>query len=128
MLVLLSIIAGIVVIFIASYHLQRFTKEKYDYSIFSLGSMGVSFLGAVALVFACTYYNQNLMLNMMAAIILGVIPYVGMLIRDIKKTSIIVAIIALMLRFTISALFILIIFWYFFMRTDPREKAARNIQ
>lgn len=125
MLMLLSIIACIVFIFIASYHLQKFTKEKYGYSIFSIGGMGASFLGAVALVFAYNYYHQGLRLNMVVALIFGVLPFVGMFIRDARRTSITVAITALILRFTISALFILIIYWYFFMRPDPKERAAR---
>ena len=90
--------------------------------------MGASFLGAVALVFAYNYYHQGLMLNMMVTIILGVALYIGMLIRDIKKTSIPVAIAALMLRITISTVFILVILWYFFMRTDPKERAANNLR
>jgi len=125
MLMLLAVIAVIVLIIIASYHLHRLTKDRYQYSIFSIGSIGVSFLGAIALIFACAYYHQGLRLNMVVALIFGVLPFVGMFIRDARRTSITVAITALILRFTISALFILIIYWYFFMRPDPKERAAR---
>lgn len=122
MLIILAIIGGIVAILTASYHLQKFGKDRYQYCIFSSGGMGVTFIGAVALVFACTYYHQGLMLNMIIAVTLGVTPYIGMVIRDAKRTSIPVAITALMLRFTISALFIMVILWFFFMRPAPRKE------
>ena len=127
MFIILTIIGGIVAILTASYYLQKFGKDKYHYSIFSFGGMTVSFIGAVTLVFAYSYYHQGLRMNMLAAIILGVLPYVGMFIRDAKRTSIILAAAALMLRFTISALFIMIIIWYFFMRSssDDRLKTVR---
>ena len=126
MLILLSLIAGIVVIMTASYHLQKFGKDKYHYRIFSLGGMGVSILGAVALIFAWIYYHQGLMLNMLVAIILGVTPYILMFIRDSRKMTITLAVAALLLRFTISALLILFILWYFLIRgsSDDRLKAV----
>ncbi len=122
MLILLSIIAGIVAILIASYHLQKFGKDMYHYSIFSIGGMGISFLGAIAFLFACAYYKQGLVLNMVVAIILGVAPYIAMLVRDKRKTTITIAIAALILRFTISVVFILVILWYFFLRGSSYEK------
>jgi len=127
MLIILAIIGGIVAILTASYTLQQIGKDKYHYSIFSIGGMGVSFIGAVALVFAYSYYKHDLILNMVVALIFGVLPYVGMFIRDAKRTSITLAITALMLRFIISALFIMIIIWYFFMRSssDDRLKTVR---
>lgn len=127
MLIILSIIAGIVAILIASYHLQKFGKDRYHYSIFSIGGMGVSFLGAIAILFACAYYHQGLMLQMVVAVILGVAPYIAMLVRDKRKTTITIAIAALILRFTISAVFIVVILWYSFMRgsSDEKQRAIR---
>ncbi len=74
MLIILAIIGGIVAILTASYTLQQIGKDKYHYSIFSIGGMGVSFIGAVALVFAYSYYKHDLILNMVVALIFGVLP------------------------------------------------------
>jgi len=117
MLITLVIIGGIVAILTASYNLQKLGKDRYQYSIFSFGSLGVSFIGAVTLLFAYTYYHQGLILNLVAAIILGLVPFILMFIRDSRKMTITLAITALILRFTIAAVFILFILWYFFMRT-----------
>jgi len=128
MLIILAIIGGIVAILTASYHLQKFGKDRYHYSIFSLGGTAVSFLGTVALVSAYSYYKHDLILNLVVAIILGLVPYILMFIRDSRKMTITLAAAALMLRFTISALFIMVILWYLFMRTDPRERSARDLR
>lgn len=128
MLTILSIISFIIAIVIASYHLHKTTKEKYGYLIFSIGGMGVSFIGSVAFVFAHNYYCQNLLLNMVIAILFGVSPYILMFIRDLRKTTIIIAIAALILRFTISALLIAAIIWYFYMKRSSMDELKAQLK
>lgn len=128
MLIILAIIGGIVAILTASHHLHKYGKERYSYSIFSIGGMTVSFIGAVALVFAYSYYKHDLILNLVVAIILGLVPYILMFIRDSRKMTITLAIAALMLRFTISAVFIMVILCYFFMRTERKGSKRFTIE
>lgn len=131
MLTLLSIIGFIVAVLALSFYLHQYGKERYSYSIFSIGGMAVSFLGSIAFVFAYSYFKQGLIPNLVVAIILGLVPYILMFVRDSKKMTITLAFAAMILRFTISAILILVILWYTYGRKselDEMKQSLRNIE
>jgi hypothetical protein len=128
MLLILAIFAALVGIAASVYYLQKYSKKWYGYSIFSIGGMAVSFIGAVAFIFAFSYYNQQLFLYMSIALLVGIAPYIAMFIRDTKKTTITVAIAALTLRLVISLLLIAIIIWYFYMRRSSMDTLKDHLK
>jgi hypothetical protein len=125
---LLAIIGVCLGVSAAEYYTLKHVHTEYCYRILTLGSMGLSLLGVISFVFAYAFHHQGHIFYMTAAIIVGVTPYAGIFFRDMKKTSIPVAITALILRLTMSVLLIFVIFGYFYVRTDPKKRAARNPQ
>ena len=128
MLTLLSIIGFIVAVGAISYYLQKYGKEKYGYSILSVGGMVVSLLGSIALVFAYSYFKQGLIPNLVVAIILGLAPYILMFVRDSSKMTITLAFAAMIMRFTISAILILAILWYAYGRKTPMDEMKQSLK
>ncbi len=116
----LAIISAILVV-IPAYFLQKYGKEKFNYSILSVGGLGVSSLGTVAFAFSCYYYKNHNIPEMVVAIIVGCIPYIMMLIRDCKKMNITLAIASGLLRFLISVLLIMAILC-FLMKGTSKDK------
>lgn len=128
MLTLLSIIGFIVAVVAISYYLQKYGKEKYGYSILSIGGMAVSFLGSIALVFAYSYFKQGLIPNLVVAIIMGLAPYILMFVRDSRKMTITLAFAAMIMRLTISAILILAILWYAYGRKTPMDEMKQSLK
>ena len=119
MFILLTVI---VIITIAAYFLQKYGKKNYNYSILSVGGLGVSFLGAVAFVASCYFYSNHNPIGVIITIIIGCVPYVMMFIRDCKKMTVLLAFASALLRFSISVIIILIIIGFLFMRGSKDNK------
>jgi multisubunit Na+/H+ antiporter MnhB subunit len=124
----LAIIATIVGILAVAYYPQKYVKERYQYSVCSIGGMAVSFIGAATLAFSFNYYQHKEILYMVITLVLGVAPYIFMFIRDMRRTTIVVAIAALILRFTISALLVLIILWYVYVRRSSLDEIKARLK
>jgi phosphate starvation-inducible membrane PsiE len=121
MLILLAIIVVIALIALAAYFLQVHGKEEYNYSILSIGGLGVSFLGVIAFVVSYYYYRNDNPFGMIVFILLGCTPYVMMLIRDTKKMNIPLAFASGLLRLVISALLIVAILCYCMKGTSKED-------
>lgn len=131
MTALLLIIAGIVALAAASFYLHKYSRESYLYNIFSIGGMAVSFIGMIAFTIALFYYKQGDITLTILGVVLGIAPYICMFIRDMRKTSIIIALAALFCRFAISALLVLVILWYVYIRKSSMDEIKgrlRNIE
>jgi len=121
MLILLAIIVTIAIIAFIAYILQTHGKENYNYSILSIGGLGVSFLGVIAFVVSYYYYRNDNPFGMIVFILLGCTPYVMMLIRDTKKMTIPLAIASGLLRLVISALLVMAIICYGLKGTSSKK-------
>jgi hypothetical protein len=131
MIILLSIIAFIVAILTGTYYLHISVKEKYFYSVISIGSMAISFLGAVAFVLGYKHYIDEQIMIASILFVIGISSYIIMFVIDSTNSTITVAITALILRFTISAILILIILWYAFGKRssmDGIKDSLKNIE
>lgn len=128
MITLLSVIGFIVAVGALSFYLQKYGKEKYSYSVFSIGGMAVSFIGAIAFAFSYNYHVNHQVLAESIAIAIGSVPYIIMFIRDSKKMTITLAIAAMIMRLTISTILIIIILWYAYGRRSSMDEIKQSLK
>jgi len=122
MLLLLAIIAVVVGLSTACYYIHVYVKERYHYAILSIGGMAVSFIGAIAQLFAVSYYRQGLPLNVAVALIIGFGTYVAMFIWDSRKASVTIAMTAMIMRWVISLIIIAALVFCLFGSNSERKQ------
>lgn len=100
--------AVLLTLFAASYYTHLYVREKYTYLVFSVGGMTLSFLGVVAAFFGYGYIHTHPVVAVLL-FSLGIAFYVFMFVHDYRRTSIWVAILALILRLAIVLVVVIIL-------------------